>query len=332
MLPIDAAAQMYSALLLLGLSGDVPASDTVTSLLKVLCLQLRTSSEKLSLTSCINLCYAMLVAPPTSADHPVDAFNLLNRCISSSHTFSKAERTLLLFIHGALELLPWNRCAVEGMGKLKPIMYTSVDDECAGLPAACYVAAASHLAPHVEEREPAFLQNDTSSRVGVESAAIGSPSSSSSISSTGKRSDDEIDNWKFQSVSKWQGTFVASEIHEALCDLSSALDSCGIRHILAMDDGIEPHVSAQHCEILRRAGYSDKKTDRTIAFMWGSSVHYIGNSECIAELHLSPTARFQVALLQQKRCVQVVVVPHWWWPRNASCEQKCEALVGLVAD
>lgn len=142
--------------------------------------------------------------------------------------------------------------------------------------------------------------------------------------------DDGSSPAQLRRVPRWQGVFVASEIHEALSDMSSALNSCGIEHVLVVDGGEEPHISLEYSEILKHTGHSDRKSDRKIALMWGSTVHHVMDTESVAESHLSPAARFQVALLQKARGVHVVVVPHWWWLKSASLQDKCNALVRLV--
>lgn len=91
----DVAAQLYSALLLLGHSMYHRDGDEVHSLLKSLAFQLRGCDvgSTLSRTSCINLCYATLLTPPVNGgEHPVAAAALIERCLSESqHSFLRSD-------------------------------------------------------------------------------------------------------------------------------------------------------------------------------------------------------------------------------------------------
>ncbi len=71
-----------------------------------------------------------------------------------------------------------------------------------------------------------------------------------------------------------------------------------------------------------------------MALLWGSSVHYVSGREDRADQaqpRLTLSAKFQVALMQATRGLEVVIVPHWWWPSVDSVEGAGYRLARVLA-
>jgi len=71
-----------------------------------------------------------------------------------------------------------------------------------------------------------------------------------------------------------------------------------------------------------------------VALLWGSPLHYLdaeaGTPKAARELRPSPATRLQVAVLRADCGVEVVIVPHWWWPRTLPLEKRGKALVEFL--
>jgi hypothetical protein len=138
--------------------------------------------------------------------------------------------------------------------------------------------------------------------------------------------------------------FVANEIYAALEELSQALSRAGFENRVVADSETEAHVFLPRCaaavssssvveaSLPQEASSTSPSLDRDIALMWGSTVHYAWGGEAGAEVQpqLSPSAKFQAALLKALRDVEVVIVPHWWWLRGAHNEDRGRRLMRFI--
>lgn len=362
--PPDAAAQMYSALLLLGHTYDDGEGDKVRSFLKELTSRLREGdvAGSLSFTACANLCYAVMLSPPVDGrsascvKHPVDALALAKRCFGSMQKQPLlAEGNLLLSqIWRALQLLPWNGRALASAARLEALASLESAADLPDPPAPYFLAAAGQLAPHPCEAEGGL--GDRGSRASSIHQALKSPLQNPSLPTAAAYEDSYSDpgsavqgadsrslsggssSSSCRAVVKLlptrpQGIFVAYEIRDALQELSSALRACDIAHSLVLDADAEAHISMQRSALepfvlAHRSGVDMQ--GKEIAVLWGSTVHYVSGDESHAERRLSPAARFQVASLEATRMANVVVVPYWWWPRSGSLGERGGALVRLL--
>jgi len=151
----DTAAQMYAALLLLGHSpGSVPDSY-VSSFLGMLSSHLRDciKASSLSLRSVVSLCYAMLLVPPGIGrnndpfnEHPIEALVLLERCVQEASAMSGEDRLLLQIICQALEMLPWNRAALQSAHRLRLLETANLPMQ-SNVPVPLFMTAIGHLVP-----------------------------------------------------------------------------------------------------------------------------------------------------------------------------------------
>lgn len=331
----DVAAQMYSALLLLGQSEDDRDADVVHCFLGNLARQLRHRDvlSTLSLSSCVNLCYAMLLAPPAgrcgdarqtcTGEHPVKVSALVERCICEAKALSKEERLLLQLSSRALELLPWNRCALRYAEQVSALPQAAAGlgpHEGGGTPTRFFAAMTGHTAPHLGEDEDRWLQRSSwPDHVAVTQGDFGA---------------------------RWRGVFVAREVCDGLAEVASALTSCGVGHRLVLDPGNveEPHICVDAKAVFeaigRPPGVAASRVDAEgvpweIAVLWGSTLHYTSGPEKMASARprMSPAAKFHMTLLQA-RVAEVVVIPHWWWPgRSVSSEEdRGRALLEFLGD
>merc|ERR1711874_273506 len=108
---------------------------------------------------------------------------------------------------------------------------------------------------------------------------------------------------------------------------------CQLRNGLAIDHtGASLSTSSHHLE---ETPHCPREKD--IALIWGSTVHYIcsGDSDSRTTAHvqprLSPSAKFQAALLQDMLDVEVVIVPHWWWAQLGNNEDRGFHLARFLA-
>lgn len=375
-IPTDVAAQMYSALLLLGHSGpstslSVSGAETcgeasaVKTFLGRLASLLRKcgAPEALSVNACSNLYFACLVAPPVSQDgsmgHPFDCSALLARCTGEPQALSVEDRFLLQHSLSALELQPWDRCALRGAAQLAALPGPRLPDATLHM-APYFFAGIGHLAPHQSKH---FLHH-----------FAGAGASDSGIAPSGKAR--ETQSWQAESL-RLQGVFAAYELRESLGDLSSALSACGVEHALKLPapvarfSGPVAHIAVSRCALLRAAGHpledpASAQVPSDLAVLWGSSLHYVStNLTALAPNpdftvpapapRLSPAAQLQMATVQQLQAhcedegdggaasagdsdgegvstCAAVVVPHWWWPRAAAPEEKGIALVRFLLD
>mmetsp|Transcript_92037 Transcript_92037/g.152465 ORF Transcript_92037/g.152465 Transcript_92037/m.152465 type:complete len:492 (-) Transcript_92037:43-1518(-) len=352
----DVAAQLYSALLLLGHSMDHRDGDEVHALLKSLALQLRGCDvgSSLSRTSCINLCYATLLTPPVngSGEHPVAATALIERCLSESTALLPEERLMLRVVLRALELLPWNRWAMLSAAAFDAELSCAAADEVDGsfggipaslratmpesfpssLPTPYALTALSHMAPLSEPAAPVVPTNTvlaTSLETDVrQSRAQPAPPVGGVVAAA------------MAAQKRWQGIFVAQEISTGLQEMAAALSAVGIENRLVLDRETEVHVAVPEwavVEACRASGSSARgageDAGREIGVLWGSTLHYITDVEASSEPpRLSPAAKFQVALLRATRDIEVIMVPHWWWPSCHSVEGKGHRLAKFLAD
>jgi len=197
------------------------------------------STDALSLSSCVNLCYSMLRVPPVSSasgggSHPFKTSELLARCIREAEELSSTELVLLHHALRALKALPWNRYALSlrNLQKSHGLPDPSLAHGVSGL-SSCRPAAVAHLAPHfVESREVVPL----TCTYGDEAV----PAATRSV-------DSEV-----------EGVFWTAEVVDALTGMSKALTHEKLAHKMVL--GREPH-------IVVRTG--------DVVLVWGSSLHYI---------------------------------------------------------
>lgn len=166
-MPVDTAAQMYSALALLGsVSQGSTESPKVEALLSSLFnrLSAQGTANELSARCCLDLCYALLVAPPKDDDPPVKVSDLLERLESEAGSFSQEEQLLLGHMHRASKL-PWNRNALFPLHLEQLAAEVKRDSGHADLPLAFFSSVVGALAPHLsawsplpsQSRQDAFL-------------------------------------------------------------------------------------------------------------------------------------------------------------------------------
>lgn len=357
---VDAAAQMYSALLLLGHSLEDTADEEVLRFLEQLAARLGDADVpgELSFTACANLCYAIMVAPPACAGgsagsvgrHPVDALVLAERCIGSMRAQPplSAEGLLLLpQIRRALRMLPWNRRALASAERLEawdsctvrsaPPGLEAVGWDDGSLPPPFCLAASSHLAPHLDtaakcELLPAGLASLASRAAGVappvtfSQAAEGGACSSASCSSGVSSSELNRGHGAFATGGS-QGVFVAHEICDGLRDVSAALSACDVEHRLVLDLEAETHILIRRAALARLLQQPAAEQSKAhVAVVWGSTVHYVSTAAARHEPRLTPAAQFQLSHLKAARTPNAVVVPFWWWPPPGSLEERGTAL------
>jgi len=320
-LPADAAAQMYSALLLLGHSAAAePGCERVQGLLGELAARLREcgSAGQLSPAVCASLCYASLLAPPAKSTtaspqprHPLDASDLLERCVAEARALSAEDRLVLRLVSQALKLLPWNRRALESTRRLEPLTAATLATGQGDPPAPYLLSALAHLAPH---------------------AGLGPWPGREAQPCTAVAPSDEVTD-----AGGFHGIFLAREIQDALQDISSVLSAQQIQHDLVLDLKTEAHIAIPRAALPppaapAPAGPGPRQGE--VAVLWGSAVHYIhgleSDGDAQVEPQLSPAARFQVSLLQELRNMDVVVVPYWRWPRSESTQARAQVLARLV--
>lgn len=312
-LPGDLAAQMYSALLLLGHSLPSCSSSAVGAAARVqggaavgssgdavvrgflhsLAETLRTcgAPDALSLNACVNLCFACLVAPPAlgegTARHPFDASALVARCTSEQLALSVEERLLLRHTLAALDLLPWDRYALRGASRLAALFEHDFADSNAppdgGRQLSPYLfAMMGHLAPQPPRHIP---RQGASAGTGhaIASASGGCPSSSSISSSNAQHQPGQ----QLEAAERLQGACAGFELREALYDMSCALHACGVDHSLRLPDpfskglpGPGAHIVVQRRSLLKAAGRPQEELLESaahdeLAVLWGSSLHYV---------------------------------------------------------
>jgi len=324
----DTAAQMYAALLLLGHSPGAVPDCYISSFLGMLSSHLRgcIKASSLSLSSVVSLCYAMLLVPPGTGrtndpfnEHPIEAILLLERCVQEPSAMSEEDRLLLPIICQALEMLPWNRAAVQSAQRLRLLTTASLPMQ-SDLPAPFFISAIGHLVPLLGSAVCWELQPWLLSSPSAEEA--------SSPASSGQRSHQRA---SCVHRASYQGAFVAQEIRMALEEISAVLSARQIDHSLVLGFEAEAFVAVQRASLL---GSSAALLDaKDVAVLWGSPVHYISDSSTEAAVpRLSPAARFQVSVLRALRGFEVVVVPHWQWPWDASPTAKVNRLVELLEE
>jgi len=290
-------AQMYSALLLLG-----PESAAASELLLKLAQQLQDRPE-LSPASCVDLCFASLLAPPVAGGpgrHPVDALQLVERCTRDIQELSKEGRLLLGLIAQAMEqLLPWNNKALRYAQQIQSLT-------CSETELATEIAAAGHLVPRAG--------GHTSSSSGRETDAESSePSGLGSLPESRDPS----------------GVFLAAEIRDALCNISAALASRGVDHSLVLNGPIEAHI------VVSRSSFLEQKlsTEDQVVLLWGSSIHFLSGTEESEDFTLSLASKFQVAAIQAAYgSAKVIVLPHWRLPCLARAGSSVEDVFSLLEE
>jgi len=233
--PTDIAAQMYCSLLLLGhSSGGRP--EAVHRFLSALGCKLRIdSTDALSLSSCVNLCYSMLRVPPVRSasgggSHPFNASELLARCIREAQELSSTELVLLHHALGALEAQPCNRYALSlrNLQKSHGLPDPSLAHGVSGLSSCGPVA---HLAPH-------FVEPCTHGDEAV-------PAATRSVDS------------------KVEGVFWAAEVVDALAGMSNALTHEKLPHKVVL--GREPHIVVRTGDVALVWGSSLHYIDGTLS-------------------------------------------------------------------
>lgn len=309
--PAELVAQMYAALLLLGHSSVQPSQQlgdsNVSGLLKILAQQLSShgTSESLSTATKVSLCYAILLAPPmrNGGSHPFEIAAMRDSCMAEASTLALEERTLLRQIIHASELMPWNRCT-----------HASTDGE-------ALLAESNNLKAETKGYLLPYSQ-----AASIHLTPLASPIAiSDGETSTGN------DALQCRRQPSWQGIFVAHEIQRGLQEISQALASVNIESQLVSDCDTEPHILLPERAVRLDVSTSAAGGGRDIALIWGSSVHYMSGFDDEAEPTLSPSAKFQVALLQALKEVEVVVVPYWWWQNIDGTEGSGHRLATLLA-
>lgn len=322
--PAEVVAQMYASLLLLGHSSSRPQRSkqlpggALPGLLQELARRLSSDSscESLSSATRVSLCYAMLLAPPARGGdrHPVATAGLIEKCLAEVGTLAAEERLLLRQILRVPELVPWNRQALKNADSSAALTSEDLEADACGLPVSFFCTAWNHLAPVVPATRalaPAVAA-DGESALTYEGRAPA-----------------------VQGPRARGGVFVAQEIRRGLQDISAALTAAGIQNHLIADSEMEAHVLVSESAVRSHAAASQDTDERQIALLWGSSVHYASGLETTeaedAQPRLSLSAKFQVALLQAVRGVEVVVVPHWWWQQRGGAESSGRHLASLLA-
>jgi len=232
---------------------------------------------------------------------------------------SEEERILLQIICQALEMLPWNRAASQSAHRLRPLAAASLPMQ-SNIPAPFFMSAIGHLVPLLGSAMCWEVQPWLPSFPSAEEAT--SPAASA------LRSNQSV---SYIHAASGHGAFVAHEIHEALEEISAALSARQIDHSLAIGVEAEAHVVVQRALLLGPSAALHGAKD--VAVLWGSSVHYVSDNSAESDVRrLSPAARFQVSLLRAVRGFEVVVVPHWRWPWDASPTDKVNRLVELLEE
>eukprot|EP00405_Crypthecodinium_cohnii_P045346 CAMPEP_0206585962 /NCGR_PEP_ID=MMETSP0325_2-20121206/36733_1 /ASSEMBLY_ACC=CAM_ASM_000347 /TAXON_ID=2866 /ORGANISM="Crypthecodinium cohnii, Strain Seligo" /LENGTH=940 /DNA_ID=CAMNT_0054093617 /DNA_START=20 /DNA_END=2842 /DNA_ORIENTATION=+ len=324
----ETAAQMFSALALLGHLDPVRSGEAgfAKQLLAQLSLQLGSNmtDSTLTLMSHINLCYAALLAPPGAS--PLDAFALSKgvaarlRDSSSSSEVSVEGRALLGAVLQALRLMPWNhpahhteRALVEGLRPgTRPTAY--------GATSACHLAPC--LPPQAWSSSVSWTNSQCSDddSSSWEEASTATPSDSLSLSS-------DMQATAFDT--RCNGIFATEEVESAMSELQALLVDRDIDSELITDGEHQVHIAIKASSITGRESDSDK---RDVALIWGSSLHYISADDSTLNMRLSPSAEFQIAMLRATKNLDVVVIPHWWWPVHASKEGKTQAMMRLLTE
>mmetsp|Transcript_81208 Transcript_81208/g.143201 ORF Transcript_81208/g.143201 Transcript_81208/m.143201 type:complete len:856 (-) Transcript_81208:127-2694(-) len=285
----DVVAQMYTALLLLG--SETPGS---AGLLMALAEHLNSGAVELSPASCVDLCFASLLAPPVDGGgrHPVDTLQLVERCTRDIQELSREGQLLLgLIAQGLEQLLPWNNKALRYAEQIQSLNLRadSEAESSESLSEGCWIAAAGHLVP----------------RAGGQAGRT-SPSEVESLAEPGG----------LGGLPAESGVFLAAEIRDALSNVSAALAARGIEHNLVLDGPTEAHIllsrSSFLSELERASGTG---LDDKLVLLWGSSVHFLSNSEeDSTNSALSLASKLQVAALQAAYGAKVLVLPHWRLP------------------
>eukprot|EP00931_Biecheleriopsis_adriatica_P049275 TRINITY_DN28502_c0_g1_i1.p1 TRINITY_DN28502_c0_g1~~TRINITY_DN28502_c0_g1_i1.p1 ORF type:complete len:923 (+),score=192.94 TRINITY_DN28502_c0_g1_i1:68-2770(+) len=299
--PADAAAQMYSALLLLGCSQG---AGSCASLLRALAEQLRDASleRKLSPASCVDLCYASLLTPPidghrSASGHPVDTLQLLRRCTHEAKMLSPEGRALLGLISQALEQLPWSSTALRYAELFQALSHVPLAAK-SQLPSACVAGAVGHLVPHHRPLQ-ALQSSGTQSAAAAAQKELGDCLEASAMDG---RLDGEVAS----------GVFLAAEIRDSLSNVSAALEAVGVEHSLELEGPLEAHIVLSRSSVLAAKQHTAAAWGNgRVVLLWGSSVHFIGDKEADDRAPLSPAAKFQVAALQAEYGAEVLVLPHW---------------------
>jgi hypothetical protein len=298
-LPADTAAQMYSALALLGCNGA--ASPKVDRFLNELSSRLAVDNavNELDVRSCLDLCYASLIAKPKEgAEHPIQLSDLLERLESQAASFSQEEQLLLGQMQEALKLLPWN----PDEEVLFPLRLEEFADEVdstsghADVPLAFFSSVVGVLAPH------SGLISSWMHEFGF------------------KDGHDRRNCAKVPSQARLGGVHAAAEVRDGLEDVSATLQMHDVEHSIVTDN------------LLTGAYLQTNLGSGAIRFVWGSSVHYVDDLDDPdgGRQHLVPAARFQVAAVKAETDATVIVVPHWRWRQNDDKESKARCLYCLV--
>jgi len=218
---------------------------------------------------------------------------LLERLESQASAFTVEEKLLLQQICQSLELLPWNRKALQSACRLEELVdEVQVDSGHADLPLAFFSSVSGMLTPHP-------------------------PSWSHTWINEGNGNSNEMQEEGTSHFAR--GVHAAAEIREGLADVSNTLHMHDVQHRLVLDNLIVgAYIHSQ---------FGDDEVP--IRFLWGSSVHYaeIPGSN---KTRLLPAARFQVTALQAESDARVIVIPHWSWPTGGDGESKARCLLNLA--
>lgn len=289
-IPTHIACEMYSALALLGCTrAGSRQGPKVQALLSGLSDILGTPGviSELNVSSCLNLCYASVVAPPQDLEaHPVKVLDMLERLESEKDAFSQEDKLLLGQMQKAVELLPWNRDV------LFPLCLEELADEVepksghADLPLAFFSSVVGPLTPHLPSFSPTWTN--------------------------GANCIDVQDGPTTPQEAIICGVHAATEVRDGLEDISAVLRMHDIQHSIVTDN-------------LSAGAFIQTDFAR---FVWGSSVHYVGDAD--GTQRLVPAAQFQVQALQAADDGAVIVVPHSSWQMTSSKDSKSRYLLQLA--
>jgi hypothetical protein len=256
----------------------------------------------------LDLCHASLLAPPPEDEvaHPVKLYDLLERLESQASTFSQEEKLLLNQMSQSMELLPWNRKALQFALRLEDLAgEVESDSGHADLPPAFFSAVLGVLTPHPPSWSHTWAHEGNANGHDLQSEAFGA-------------------NPPHQAHVKSQflcGVHAAAEVRDGLEDVSAVLRMHDVEHTLVLDNltaGAFIHSKFGEDQVPTR-------------FVWGSSVHYAeGPSAAVNRPRLVPAARFQVAALQAESDAKVIVVPHFSWPKVGDRVLKARSLLDMA--
>merc|ERR1712232_1304725 len=117
--------------------------------------------------------------------------------------------------------------------------------------------------------------------------------------------------------------------------MSASLSAVGVENWVVTNSQAEAHILIPADSVRPLLSKASPLSERDIALLWGSSIHYTSGSEHTNNVHskpqLTPSAKFQVAWLRTMSDVEVVIVPNWWWQPCDGVEVSGQRLVAFIA-